>query len=428
MKNLIPLAGIVVFMGIAWMLSPRKRIINWRLIILGIIIQIAFALFIFKVPAGSKVFLFLNTVVIKILDSASEGAKFVFGRLALPPGTVNSAGEKSLGFILAFQAFPTIIFFSALTAILYFIKLLPLLIKWFAYFFTKVLRISGVESLCSVSNIFFGIESVFTIKPYLKDLTKSELATLLTVGMSTVASNVLALYVFNLREIFPTIAGHLISASFLSVPAALIMSKLMVPETEKPLTYGAKLTPVYEKEENIFMAVINGANSGLRFIAGIVALLIAVVSLVYLFDLFIGWTGNLLGIEAGLSLKSILGYIFYPLTLLLGIPANEASTVSQIIGERIILTEVVSYSDLSQAIQTGLISNPRTIIVTSYALCGFAHIASMAIFIGGIAALVPQKTKVLTKLGFRSLLAATLACLMTACIAGIFAGQGSLLY
>ncbi|MBN2349174.1 MAG: hypothetical protein JXJ22_10070 [Bacteroidales bacterium] len=426
--NLISFSGLFILMAIAWLFSPNKKNINWRVILWGLGFQFLFALFIFKVPAGYKVFLFLNDVVIKILDSASEGAKFVFGRLALPPGTKNASGETSLGFILAFQGFPTIIFFSALTAILYFIKLIPFLIKWFAFLFTKMMRISGVESLFAVSNIFFGIESVFTIKPYLKTLTRSELAVLLTVGMSTVASNILALYVFSLRDQFPTIAGHLISASFLSVPAAIIMSKLMIPELGKPVTLGVKVQPFYEKEENIFIAIINGANAGVKFIAGIVALLIAVVSLVYLFDLLLVGFSKLLGIESGLSLKVILGYIFYPITLILGIPVNEAWAASQIIGEKIVLTEVVSYTDLATAVRTGIIQSPRTILITSYALCGFTHLASMAIFIGGISAIIPDRMKMITQIGFQCLLAATLACLMTACIAGVFVSGNSMLF
>lgn len=426
-QNLVSFSGIFVFMGIAWALSDQRKTINWRLILWGISLQLLFGLFIFVVPAGTKFFLVLNQVVITILDSAAEGARFVFGRLALPPGTENSSGESSLGFILAFQAFPTIIFFSALTSILYFIKLIPYLIKWCAYLFTRLMRISGVESLFAVSNVFFGIESVFTIKPHLKRLTRSELATLLTVGMSTVASNVLALYVFSLRDQFPNIAGHLISASFLSAPAALIMSKLMFPETEEPETLGKQVSPHYQREENIFMAVINGANSGLKFIAGIVALLIAVVSLVYLFDIILKGTSEMAGLEQGLSLKSIMGYIFYPLTFLLGIPGEEVGVASQIIGEKLVLTEVVAYNDLAAAVRSGTISSPRTIIITSYALCGFTHLASMAIFVGGIAALVPDRTKQLTRMSFKCLIGATLACLMTASIAGIFASESGVL-
>jgi CNT family concentrative nucleoside transporter len=428
MYNIISLGGIFLFMVIAWLLSSDRKIINWRVIIWGILFQMIFALFLFLVPAGTKVFLAINDIVIKILDSSAEGAKFVFGRLALPPGTVNENGETSIGPILAFQVFPTIIFFSALMSILYFFKIMPLFIRAFAYVFTKLMRISGAESLNAVSNIFVGIESVFTIKPYIKDMTRSELFTLLTVCMSTVASNVMALYVFSLKDYFPNIAGHLVSASFLSAPAAIIASKLMMPETEKPKTLGVNVKPYYEKDENLFMAIINGANSAVKFIVGIVALLIAVIGLVALVDLLLGWIGGIAGSDITWSLKKFMGYLFYPFTLITGVPPEDAGVVSQIIGERLIVTEVVAYTDLADVIKQGILTDPRSIIITSYALCGFAHISSMAIFIGGISALIPSKASVLARMGIKSLIAATIACLMTACIAGLFSGESTVLF
>lgn len=415
-------------MAIAWALSTKRRIVNWRVIVWGILFQMLFALFLFLVPAGTKLFLAINDLVIKILDSSAEGAKFVFGRLALPPGTTNESGETSIGPILAFQVFPTIIFFSALMSILYFFKIMPLFIRGFAYVFTRLMKISGAESLNAVSNIFVGIESVFTIKPYIKDMTRSELFTLLTVCMSTVASNVMALYVFSLKDQFPTIAGHLISASFLSAPAALIISKLMMPETETPKTLGVNVKPHYDREDNFFMAIINGANSAIKFIVGIVALLIAVIGLVALVDLFLGWLGGLFNADLTWSLKSFMGYLFYPFTLVTGVPLEDARIASQIIGERLIVTEVTAYVDLAEAIKQGLLNNPRSIIITSYALCGFAHISSMAIFIGGISALVPSKAGIIAKMGIKCLIAATLACLMTACIAGLFYKESTILF
>jgi CNT family concentrative nucleoside transporter len=428
MYNFISLGGIFLFMVIAWLLSSHRKIINWRVIIWGILFQMLFALFLFLVPAGTKVFLAINDIVIKILDSSAEGAKFVFGRLALPPGTVNENGETSIGPILAFQVFPTIIFFSSLMSILYFFKIMPVFIRAFAYVFTKLMRISGAESLNAVSNIFVGIESVFTIKPYIKDMTRSELFTLLTVCMSTVASNVMALYVFSLKDYFPAIAGHLVSASFLSAPAAIIASKLMMPETEMPKTLGINVKPYYEKDENLFMAIINGANSAVKFIVGIVALLIAVIGLVALIDLFLGWVGGIAGSDITWSLKKFMGYLFYPFTLITGVPLEDAGVVSQIIGERLIVTEVAAYTDLADAIKQGILTNPRSIIITSYALCGFAHICSMAIFIGGISALVPSKASALARIGIKSLIAANIACLMTACIAGLFSGESTVLF
>ena len=430
--NLVSFCGMFALMGLAWLASSNKRNMNWRVIAWAVLLQMIFALFIFLVPAGTKVFLFVNDVVVKIMDSAAAGARFLFGRMALPPGTENEAGENSLGFILAFQAFPTIIFFSALMSILYFFKVMPLLIRGFAYLFTRLMKISGAESLCASSNIFVGIESALTIKPHLNEMTRSELCTVLTAGMATVASNVLALYVYCLRDQFPTIAGHLISASFLSAPAALVMSKIILPEDGTPTTLGKTIHPHYEKENSLFEAVINGANSGVKLIVGIVALLVAVLGLVALVDLFLGTVGGginrLLGINFGWSLKSIFGYLCYPFTVILGVPPEDAARVAGIIGERTVVTEVPAYQDLAVAIGEGAFKHERSPVIATYALCGFAHIASMAIFVGGVSALAPGRKRDLAKIGFRALLAAILACLMTACIAGMFYMKGSILF
>jgi len=426
--NLVSFAGIFVLVGFAWILSADKKNMNWRVIIWGIGLQILIALFIFIVPAGSKLFLIVNDVVVSILDSASAGAKFVFGRLALAPGQVSETGEESLGFILAFQAFPTIIFFSALIAILYYLGIMPLVIRGFAYVFTKLMRISGAESLVAAGNIFVGIESTLTVKPYLSRMTNSEICTILTAGMATVASNVLALYVFSLKAQFPTIAGHLVSASLLSAPAALVMSKIIFPEKQSPETLGVHVRPFYEKEKSLFEAIINGANAGVKMIVGIVALLIAVLGLVALVDLLLSTLGTrIFGLENEMSLKAIFGYVFYPFTLILGVPASDAGVVSKIIGERLIVTEVVAYKDLAAALEQNLLQHERSAVITTYALCGFAHLASMAIFVGGISALAPDRVRNIGGVAFRALLAATLACLLTACVAGTFFTKGSIL-
>jgi CNT family concentrative nucleoside transporter len=429
--NLVSFAGMFVLLGLAWVLSADKRNMNFRVIFWGVGLQILVALFIFVVPAGSTVFLFVNDVVVKILDSASAGAEFVFGPLAVPPGQQSETGEESLGFILAFQAFPTIIFFSALIAILYYFRIMPLVIRAFAFVFTKLMRISGAESLVAASNIFVGIESTLTVKPYLARMTRSETCTILTTGMATVASNVLALYVFTLKGQFPTIAGHLVSASLLSAPAALIMSKMILPEAGRPETLGVHVKPFYEKDKSLFEAIINGANAGVRMIVGIVALLIAVLGLVALVDLFLSTVGGrvnlLFGWEQQWSLKTMFGYLFYPVTIILGVPPADAAEVSRIIGERTIVTEVVAYKDLAAALEQDALQYSRSAVITTYALCGFAHLASMSIFVGGVCALAPEKTRDIGGLAVRALIAATLACLLTACVAGMFYTEGSIL-
>jgi CNT family concentrative nucleoside transporter len=404
---------------------------NGRVIVWGVALQLLLAAFIFVAPAGVRVFLVVNDVVVKVLESAGKGAYFVFGRLALGPGQVSASGEESIGFILAFQAFPTIIFFSALLAILYYVGIMPRLIKAFARVFTRLMRVSGAESLATASNIFVGVEANLTIKPYLARLTASELCTVLTAGMATVASNVLALYVLTLQGQFPTIAGHLVSASLLSAPAALIMSKILLPENGAPETLGLHVEPYHEPDASLFEAVINGANAGIRMIAGIVALLIAVLGLVALVDLVLasvgGFMNPLLGTEGRWSLGGLCGYLFYPLTLALGVPLDDAGPVARIIGERLIVTEVAAYGDLAAAMKQGLLHHPRSAVITTYALCGFAHVASMAIFVGSVCTLAPQCTKTIGPIAVRALVAATLACQMTACVAGTFFTDSSIL-
>ncbi|HCY85900.1 MAG TPA: nucleoside transporter, partial [Desulfobacteraceae bacterium] len=285
--NLISFAGLFVLLAMAWVISricfgERQRV-NWHLIGWGVGLQLLFALFIFVVPAGISIFKAVNDFTVKVLAASAKGAQFAFGPLALPPGT-----EGSIGFIFAFQAIPTILFFSALVSILYYYNVLPFIIRQFARVFTKLMRISGAEALCAASNIFVGVESAFTVRPHIEKMTKSELCTIVTAGMATVASNVLALYVFTLQATFPSIAGHLISASFLSAPAALVMAKLFFPETETPKTLGKSVDISYERDSNLFEAVINGAATGLKVAFSIVGLLIAVLGLVALVDLLLG--------------------------------------------------------------------------------------------------------------------------------------------
>ncbi len=422
--NLISFSGFLTLLIFAWLLSENRSSINRKVVLWGVGLQLLMGVFIFVLPAGARVFLFLNDVVIQVLEAASAGSKFVFGRLAFPPGETGPAGESSLGFILAFQGFPTIIFFSALVSVLYFCNIMPRIIRAFAFVFTKLMRVSGMESLVAASNIFVGIESALTVKPYLKDMTRSEACTILAVGMSTVSSNVLALYVMTLRDTFPTIAAHLISASLLSAPAALVISKLLVPEQETPTTLGVRVQPYYEKERTLFEAIMNGANAGVQMIVGIVALLIAVLGLVALIDVILGGVGSVinpwLGFKLNWSLASLLGYLCFPFTLLLGVPWQDAGPIAGIVAERAVVTEVVAYQDLAALINSGQIIHARSVVIATYALCGFAHLASMAIFVGGISALTHERRSLLADVSWRALLAATLACLLTACVAGMF--------
>ena len=391
----------------------------------------ALAFFLFFIPFGQALFSALNSAVVAILNSAQNGIEFLFGRLALAPGTENGAGEKSIGFILAIQALPTVVFFAALVQLLYYYGILPRVITFFAKVFTKLMHISGAESLCVSANIFVGVEAGVSIRPHLEKATLSELLTILTGGMATIASSMLAFYVFILHEQFPMIAGHLLSASLLSAPAAIICAKILLPETEKPVTLGEDISPDYSKENNPIEAIVNGANSGLQLVIGIIALLLAFLGLLSLTDLLLGilggWVNGATGLEFEWSLRNLLAWIFYPFTLLLGVPFSDAAEVSRIIGERLVVTEVQSYFDLKAAMEEGLLQHPRSAVICTYALCGFAHIASMAIFTAALSSLAPSRVSDISRLAPRALLAATFACLLTGAMAGIFFTSSSVL-
>ncbi|MBU1699681.1 MAG: nucleoside transporter [Candidatus Eisenbacteria bacterium] len=423
--------GLFVLMALAWGVSTNRRRIPWRVVFWGTSLQLIFAVFIFIIPVGGTFFLAVNRFVSALLESAMAGTTFLFGPLALPPGVVGDNGEVSPGFILAFQSLPTAVFFASLMGLLYHIRVMPLLIRLFSKVFTTLMRISGAESLCAASNIFVGAESALTIRPYLSAMTRSELCTILTAAMATIASTVLGLYVMILRDAFPNIAGHLVSASILSAPAAVVMSKLMLPEEDKPKTLGRNATPGDKRASSWMEAAIDGAMAGVKLVVGIAALLLAFLGLLHLADLGIGWAGGWIngwtGWTMDWSLAHLISYAFYPLTWLIGVVPADVGVCARLIGERTVITEIPAYQELAGLISSGAFQDPRSIVITTYALCGFTHVASLAIFVGGISALAPDRTKDLAAIGPRALLAAILATLMTGAVAGIFASGGTIL-
>lgn len=413
MYNAVSLVGMFVLMAVAWLLSTNRRRVNFRAVLWGAGIQLALGAVVFCAPGATRAFLWLNDAILKLLEAATAGQKFVFGPLAHAPGE-----QGSVGFILATQALPIIVFFAALMGLLYYVKVMPVVIRSFAWTFTRLMRISGAESLCVASNIFVGIESATTIRPYLARMTRSEFCTILTAGMATVASSTMGLYVLFLKDTFATIAGHLISASIMSAPAAIVMSKLLVPEDGHPVTLGRLAEAVYERESSAVESVINGAMAGVRLVVGVVALLIAFLGLMALVDVFLGWVSA--WFSGALSLKTLLGWLMAPFAAVIGIPWSDATLAGSLLGERLIATEVPAYQRLAEILQSGGFADLRTPVITAYTLCGFAHVGSLAIFVGGIAALVPERRADLANVGPRALLAATLACLMTGAVAGTF--------
>jgi CNT family concentrative nucleoside transporter len=420
-ERLTSLIGLFVLMFLGWVVARDRKNFNVRLIVTGLLFQCAFAFVVFRLPAGVVIFSWLNDVVLRVISFAKEGMYFVFGPLAVSPGETGPMGETSPGFILAFQVLPSIVFFSSVVGLLYYLRIIPAIVTVFSKIFAYLMRISGAEALCASSNIFVGIESAVTIRPYLRDMTKSELCTVLTAGMGTIASTVLALYVSFLHREFPSIAGHLLSASVISAPAAIIMSKLVLPETETPRTLGVSVQVAKDRRSATWIeSIINGANDGVKLCVGIITLLLAFLGLLSMCNWILGFIGNAL-FSTDISLQVILKYLYYPVAIVMGIPLHDAGPVATLLGERTIVTEVVAYQHLNQFIQEGVLTDTRSITIASYALCGFAHIASLAIFVGGYAALARERTKDLAQVGFRALYAATLACLMTGCIAGLFA-------
>ena len=417
----VSVLGFVIFAGIAWLLSNNRRKIAWRTIAWGVALQLLIGLIIFRLPVSHRILLWLNDAALVLLNASKSGSMFLFGPLAASPGE-----SGSVGFILIFQVLPVVIFFAAFTAMLYHLRLMQIFVRLFARLFHRTMKISGAESLSSSANIFVGIESAVVVGPYLERMTRSELLLVLTTGMATVASSTLGVYVAFLTSVFPEIAGHLISASILTIPSCVIIAKLLIPETETPETLAA-VPPEDEstRSKNLISAIIHGAMDGLKLAAGISALLIAILGLVALADKLLGAGSSWLGMSEPLSFVRILSWFFYPFAFLLGLQSSDVPIAARLLGERVILTEVFSYNHLAQLISSGQITDPRTVVIMSYALCGFAHLAAVAIFVGGTAALAPSRRDDLASLGLRALLAATLATLMTGCVAGIFScGEG----
>lgn len=420
--NLVSAAGFAAFALLAWVAGGFRKPVPWRTVIGASALVLVLGAVVFWFPPTRAGLVVVNDAVLEVLSAGTAGARFLFGPLALGPGEVSPSGERSIGFVLAAQVLPSVIFFAALMALLYHLRLMQPVVLLFARVFHGTLRLSGAESLAGASNIFVGVESAMTVRPYLDRMTRSELLTLLTCGMSTVASTTLAIYVGFLEDVFPQIAGHLISASVLSIPCAALASKLLLPETEVPETLGG-IPPAAEatRQSGPMAALAAGSWDGLKLSAGIATLLIAVLGLVALVDVALGRLGAPFAetLRGPLDSSRILGWLFAPLALLLGLDPSEVPRAARLLGERAIVTEVVAYQKLAALAAAGELSE-RGLLVLSYALCGFAHVASTGIFVGGTAALAPGRRADLAALGVKALVASTLATLMTGALAGVF--------
>jgi len=423
------LLGIIVLLGICYLLSTNRKAISWRLVIFGLLFQLILAVSVLKVPAIQNIIEFIAQVFIKILDSSNAGSEFLFKSLI--------TDKVELGLVnFAFQILPTIIFFSALTSVLFYYGIIQKVVFVLAWLLTKVLRISGAEGLVASSNVFLGqTEAPFLIKEYLPKMNRSEIMLVMVAGMATMAGGVLAIYIGLLGGDDPVgkmiFAKHLITASVMAAPAAIVTSKMLVPQTE-PIKSDIKVT----KEKiggNILEAIANGTSSGLKLAVNVAAMLIAFIALIYFINFIFGkigdWTHlNALissmtgGLYTKVSLQFILGYALSPITWCMGVSSHDMTLVGQLLGEKIILNEMIGYASLKSLITAGMFHDQKSIILAVYVLCGFANFSSVGIQIGGISALAPNQRPVLAKLGFRALVGGGMTALLSATLVAMILG------
>ena len=404
MDRFIGVIGLICIIGIAVLFSENRKKINWKLVGTGLLLQIIFALLILKVPAGRAVFEWVSNGITKLLDFTKEGSSFLFGPLL---------DTDKFGMIFALQVLPTIIFFSSLMSVLYHLGIVQVIVKVIAKGVSKILGTSGAETFSAVGNIFLGqTEAPLLVKPYIKNMTRSEICAIMVGGMATVAGGVMAGYVA-----MGVNAGNLLAASIMAAPAGLILAKILVPETEEPKTKNTTDIQIEQTASNVVEAAANGASEGLGLALNVAAMLLAFVALIALLNYILAAIGGLFGFPT-LSFQWILGKIFSPLTFAMGIPTSDISTAGSLLGQKIMINEFVAYSELSKFIAAGTLQ-PKTILILTYALCGFANISSVAIQIGGIGALAPDKKGVIAKLGFKALLGGALATCLTGTIAGV---------
>lgn len=401
---MIGLLGIITLLGIAVAMSNNRKQINFRIVGWGLGLQLIFALFILKTPMGKPVFGFLDKVVSKLISFSDAGSDFLFTSfvpdVGFHPSLIN----------FAFRALPTIIFFSSLMAVLYHLGIIQFVVKWIARAMQKTMGTSGSETLSVSANIFVGqTEAPLMIRPFIGKMTQSELMAVMVGGFATVAGGVLAIYVKWLTDI-PGIAGHLLAASVMSAPAALVIAKIIYPETESSETMGDLKIHVEQNSSNAMEALGNGATDGLKLAANVGAMLVAFISIVALVNYLLSF--------AGTSMDAILAIVFKPLAWTMGVPWEEAGQMGMLMGKKIVFTELIAYGDLKDIIAEGQISE-RTAIIASYALCGFANFGSIGIQLGGIGAMAPERKKDLAKLVTKAMVGGALASWLTATIAGL---------
>lgn len=439
------LIGILFLIGIAFLFSNNKKNINWRLVLSGLGIQAILAILLIKgdvlgsffSPLGwpKEFFRWISSLFVLVLNFTTEGALFVFGDLAKAPGS-----ENSLGFFFAFQVLPTIIFFASLMSVLYYLGIMQRIVQGMAWVMAKLMGTSGAESLSCTANIFVGqTEAPLMIKPFLKGMTKSEVLTIMTGGMATIAGGVMAAYIQILSQSFADSMGmeinearlifatHLLGASVMAAPAALLLSKIIFPETKIPETKGNVKVKVEKNSSNVLEAAASGASDGLSLALNVGAMLIAFIALIALVNYMLEGLGSLVGLNEilvsqygkPLNLQLVLGLVLQFVAVGIGVPWESAVQFGSLIGSKIVLNEFVAYFEMSNLIAAKELINDKAIVMATYALCGFANFSSIAIQIGGLSPLAPERKSDFAQLGLKAVLGGTLSTLMTATLAGI---------
>ncbi|MFT4559083.1 MAG: CNT family concentrative nucleoside transporter [Porticoccaceae bacterium] len=414
MERVVSFGGLFVMMGLAWAMSTNRKKINFRIVAGGLALQFGLALLVLKTDPGQTLFQWLGDVFKNMQTFTDEGSKLVFG-VNPRPDDIGFPPRETLLRTITFGILPTIIFFSSVMSVLYYLGIVQVVVRAIASVMQRTLGTSGAETLSAASNIFVGqTEAPLVIKPYLPKMTESELMALMVGGFATIAGGVLAVYVG--MGIDP---GHLMTASVISAPAALLIAKIMVPEVGTPETAGGAIPEIKRTGTNVVEAATLGATDGLKLALNVAAMLIAFTALVAALDALIIWTGGLFHLEW--SLGTFLGYVFSPLAWAMGIPRSDVFHAGELLGLKMVANEFVAYSRLTdwQKPESVVHLTERTQIILTYALAGFANFASVGIQIGGIGSLVPERQKDLARIAVKAMLGGTLACFMTACIAGI---------
>ncbi|HTQ61710.1 MAG TPA: nucleoside transporter C-terminal domain-containing protein [Candidatus Solibacter sp.] len=414
--------GLLTMLGLAYLFSTERKAIKLKTLLWGLGLQLSFAIFVLRFSAGRYLFEKAGYYVNLLLGYAFYGSQFVFGELGLPQAPTPGFSASPEHFIFAFQVLPTIIFIAAFFALLYHIGVMQLIIRAAAWIMTRVMGASGAESLNVAASIFMGqTEAPLTIRPFLNKLTKSELMVVMTSGMAHVSGGIMAAYIaFGIK------AEHLLTAVIMTAPGTLLMAKMLVPETEQPLTAGRVEMPEMEKDTNFLGAISRGTVDGLHLALNVGAMLISFIALLYLVNAMMGGAHNWLVIHPHLhltwfpsSLQQIFGWVFAPIAWLIGIPWHDCMAMGNLLGTRMVINEVVAFQQLGELIKASAF-DPRSARIATFALCGFANFSSIGIQIGGIGALAPDQRSQLAKFGIRAMLAGTMANLMSASIVGIF--------